>query len=75
MTNIPLWSANTYSWSATPRGDAPRTSENTAATTSALANIFRIACLYWNDERNQLYDEGRCFTCQAKDYLGKDCPV
>jgi hypothetical protein len=51
-TNIPLWSANIYSWSATPRGDAPRTSENAAATTSALANISCIACLYWNDKRN-----------------------
>jgi hypothetical protein len=34
MTNIPLRSANTYSRSATPCGDAPRASENTA-----LANI------------------------------------
>jgi hypothetical protein len=34
MTNISLWSANIYSWSAIPRADAPRASENTA-----LANI------------------------------------
>jgi hypothetical protein len=51
-TNIPLQSTNTYLRSTTPHGDAPRTSENTAATTSALANISRTACLYWNDERN-----------------------
>ena len=38
MTNISLWSANTYSRSATPRGDAPRASKNTA-----LANIANIA--------------------------------
>jgi hypothetical protein len=38
MTNIPLWPANTYSWSAIPHGDAPRASENTA-----LANIANIA--------------------------------
>jgi hypothetical protein len=67
-TNIPLRSANTYSRSATPRGDAPRASENTA-----LANItFPI---YWTEERTKLYDEGRCFIYKAKDHLGKDCPV
>jgi hypothetical protein len=67
-TNTPLWSANTYSRSATPRGDAPRASENTA-----LANIaFPI---YWTKERTKLYDEGRCFTYKAKDHLGKDCPI
>jgi hypothetical protein len=61
-TNIPLWSANTYSRSA------PRASENTA-----LANIaFPI---YWTKERTKLYDKGRCFTYKAKDHLGKDCPV
>jgi hypothetical protein len=67
-TNIPLQSANTYSWSAIPRGDAPRASENTA-----LANIaFPI---YWTKERTKLYDKGRCFICQAKNHLGKDCPI
>jgi hypothetical protein len=45
-TNTPLRSANTYSRSATPRGDAPRTSENTAATTSASANTSRTARPY-----------------------------
>jgi hypothetical protein len=38
MTNTPLQPANIYSWSAIPRGDAPRASENTA-----LANIANIA--------------------------------
>jgi hypothetical protein len=74
-TNTPLQSANTYSRSATPRGDAPRTSENTAATTSASANTSRTACPYWNDERNQLYNEGRCFTYKAKGHQIRDCPV
>jgi hypothetical protein len=67
-TNIPLWSANTYLRSATPRGDAPRTSENTAS-----ANIAFL--IYWTKEQTKLYNEGRCFTYKAKDYLGKDCPV
>jgi hypothetical protein len=71
MTNIPLQPANTYSRSAIPRGDALRASENIA-----LANIANIVFLiYWTKEWTKLYDEGRCFTCQAKDYLDKDCPV
>jgi hypothetical protein len=60
-TSIPLRSA-------IPRGDAPRASENTASANIAFP-------IYWTEERTKLYDEGRCFTCQAKDYLGKDCPV
>jgi hypothetical protein len=64
-TNIPLRSANTYSQST------PRASENTAS-----ANTTNIAFpIYWTKEQTKLYDEGRCFTCKAKDYLGKDCPV
>jgi hypothetical protein len=64
-TNIPLWSANTYLRSA------PRASENTA-----LANTANTAfSIYWTEERTKLYDEGHCFTCKAKDYLGKDCPI
>jgi hypothetical protein len=34
--NIPLQSANTYSRSATPRGDAPRASENTTSANIAF---------------------------------------
>ena len=71
MTNIPLWSVNTYLQSATPRGDAPRASENTASANTANT-AFPI---YWTEERTKLYDEGRCFTYKAKDYLRKDCPV
>jgi hypothetical protein len=67
-TNTPLQSANTYSQSATPRGDAPRASENTASANTAFP-------IYWTKEQTKLYDEGRCFTCKAKDHLGKDCPV
>jgi hypothetical protein len=64
-TNIPLWSANTYSRSA------PRASENTA-----LANTANIAFpIYWTEERTKLYDKGRCFIYKAKDHLGKDCPI
>jgi hypothetical protein len=54
--------------SATPRGDAPRASENTTSANIAFP-------IYWTKERTKLYNKGRCFTCQAKDYLGKDCPV
>jgi hypothetical protein len=67
-TNTPLRSANTYSRSVIPRGDALRISENTA-----LANIAFL--IYWTKERTKLYDEGRCFIYKAKDYLGKDYPV
>jgi hypothetical protein len=65
MTNIPLQFANTYSRSA------PRVSENTASANTANT-AFPI---YWTEERTKLYDEGRYFTCQAKDHLDKDCPV
>ena len=74
-TNTPLRSANTYSRSATPRGDAPRTSENTAATTSASADTSRTARPYWNNERNQLCNKGHCFTYKAKGHQIRDCPI
>jgi hypothetical protein len=54
--------------SATPRGDALRASENTASANTAFP-------IYWTEERTKLYDEGRCFTCKAKDHLGKDLSV
>jgi len=69
-TNTPLRSANTNSRSATPRGDAPRASENTASAYTA-----RTADPYWTKERTQLYEEGRCFTYKSKDHIGKDCPI
>jgi hypothetical protein len=69
-TNTPLRSVNTNSRSATPRGDAPRTSENTASAYTA-----RTADPYWTKERTQLYEEGRCFTCKSKDHMDKNCPI
>jgi hypothetical protein len=61
---------NTPLRSVTPRGDAPRASENTASAYTA-----RTADPYWTKERTQLYEEGRCFTYKSKDYMGKDCLI
>ena len=72
--STPLQSVNTNSRSATPRSDAPRTSENTTAVT-ASAYTARTTDPYWTKERTQLYEEGRCFTYKAKDHMGKNCPV